>query len=219
MTEESSASGTLPSAPPPPPGDIAEPGLAQPEYPARLDVQHQDSYVRLLPLVKWLLAIPHFIVLAVLGIVAYVVGLIAAIATIITGRYPRGLFDFLVGVGRWNANVSAYLNLMTDRYPPFALSPVDGYPVTFEVDYPEDGRIARWRPILHWLLVIPYAVVTYAITVVAGLCVFLGFFAILFVKRYPRGLFDVVLVAARWQIRTIAYLLWMTPKYPPLAWG
>ncbi len=85
------------------------------------DVQPQEQYNRWLPLVKWLLAIPHFIVLMVLGIVAVVVWLFSAVSVVVTGRFPRGAFDFLVGVGRWGARVNAYLLLQVDRYPPFSL--------------------------------------------------------------------------------------------------
>jgi hypothetical protein len=79
---------------------------------------------RWLPLVKWLLAIPHYIALFFLFIAAFLCVVIAWFAIIFTGRYPRGLFDFVVGVGRWGTRVSAYAFLLaTDRYPPFSLSP------------------------------------------------------------------------------------------------
>jgi hypothetical protein len=77
---------------------------------------------RWLPLVKWLLAIPHFIVLIVLGLIAIVVWVIAWFAILFTERYPRALFDFTVGVARWGLRVEAYVALLvTDRYPPFSL--------------------------------------------------------------------------------------------------
>jgi Domain of unknown function (DUF4389) len=79
---------------------------------------------RWLPLVKWLLAIPRYVVLAVLGLAAIVSVVIAWFAILFTGRYPRGLFDFAVGVGRWGVHVGAYAFLLaTDRYPPFSLTP------------------------------------------------------------------------------------------------
>jgi hypothetical protein len=87
------------------------------DYP---DVEQDLS--RGLPLVKWLLALPHYLVLVVLGIIAVFAIVIAWFAILFTGRYPRGLFDYVVGVGRWGLRVQAYAFLLvTDRYPPFSL--------------------------------------------------------------------------------------------------
>ena len=84
----------------------------------------REDLNRWLPLVKWLLAIPHFIVLAFLWLAAIFVVTFAWFAILFTGRYPRGLFDFVVGVGRWTNRVAAYAFILaTDRYPPFRLSP------------------------------------------------------------------------------------------------
>jgi hypothetical protein len=92
-----------------------------------LDIPYPDAQAELnrwLPLVKWFLAIPHYIVLFFLGMAAAVCVIIAWFAILITGRYPRGLFDFVVGVGRWGVRVGAYAVLLaTDRYPPFSLNP------------------------------------------------------------------------------------------------
>ena len=89
-----------------------------------LDIDYPDAgkLNRWLPLVKWLLAIPHYIVLALLGMIAVLVTIVAWFAILFTGRYPRGLFDFVVGVGRWATRVWAYAFLLvTDDYPPFSL--------------------------------------------------------------------------------------------------
>ena len=92
-----------------------------------LDIPYPDARTdlnRWLPLVKWFLAIPHYIVLAFLGIAAIVCIALAWFAILFTGHYPRALFDFVLGVGRWSVRVSAYAFLLaTDRYPPFSLSP------------------------------------------------------------------------------------------------
>ena len=96
------------------------------EQSVHLDIDYPDvvrDLNRWLPLVKWLLAIPHFIVLAVLAVVAIFAVVAAWFSILLTGRYPRGLFDYVVGVGRWGLRVHAYaVLLVTDRYPPFSLS-------------------------------------------------------------------------------------------------
>ena len=106
--------------------------LMRDEYPStdeeqavRLELDYPDAsrdLNRWLPLVKWLLAIPHYIVLAVLGVAAMICGVIAWFAILFTGRFPRGLFNFVLGVHRWGLRVGAYMWLLiTDRYPPFSL--------------------------------------------------------------------------------------------------
>jgi hypothetical protein len=95
------------------------------EQPVHLELAYPDverDLNRWLPLVKWLLALPHYLALAVLWPAALVAVVVAWFAILLTGRYPRTLFDFVVGVGRWSLRVSAYAFLLvTDRYPPFSL--------------------------------------------------------------------------------------------------
>jgi hypothetical protein len=205
--------GMEPPPPPPPPPVPAGAG----EYPLRADIEHQEEYARFLPLVKWLLLVPHYVVLFVLGILAFLVAIVSFFAVIVTRRYPPGMFDFMVGVNRWAWRVQAYLLLMTDRYPPFTLADDPDYPAMFEIDYPEEGT-ARWRPLFAWLLVIPYLIVAYIIFYLAQILVFFAFFTILFAKRFPEGMFDIVLVAMRWMARANAYAYWLTTRYPPFAW-
>ena len=96
------------------------------EQAVHLDIDYPDAQQdlnRWLPLVKWLLVIPHLIVLALLALGAIFAVVVAWFAILFTGRYPRGLFDYVVGVGRWALRVQAYATLLvTDRYPPFSLS-------------------------------------------------------------------------------------------------
>ncbi len=91
----------------------------QPEL--RYDVAYPERLSRLLIFVKWLLAFPHYIVLMVLGIAAFFAWIVAFFAVLVTGRWPAGLRDFMVGVTRWGYRVTAYVLLLTDRYPPFRL--------------------------------------------------------------------------------------------------
>src|ERR1700686_2435753 len=127
-----------------------------PDYPVRLEIDYPPRLSRLLIFVKGLLLIPHYIALLVLGIGAFFVLVASWFAVLFTGRYPRGMFDYMVGVLRWGSRVGAYQFLMTDVYPPFSLEDDRNYPVRLEVDYPE--QIARWRPLVHWLLVYPAAI-------------------------------------------------------------
>ena len=186
-------------------------------YPVVVECERQEAYNRFLPLIKWLLVLPHAFVLAFLFIGVFFAKLIAFFAVLVTGRYPKGIFDFVTGVLRWTWNVYAYAYLLTDRYPPFALAEDPSYPARFEVVYPEDG-IERWRPLVHWLLVIPFAIVAGLLTYVAGVVVLIGVFVILFTKRLPEGMFNLILIPNRWYLRAFTYGGFMVDRYPPFSW-
>ncbi|MHA7156341.1 DUF4389 domain-containing protein, partial [Arthrobacter sp. TMN-50] len=114
-------------------------------------------------LVKWILAIPHYLVLAILGIAFVVVTVAAGVMILFTGRYPASLFQFTVGVLRWHWRVAFYANgvLGTDHYPPFTLAHTD-YPATFEVDYPE--KLSHGRVLVKsWLLALPHLLIVAAL--------------------------------------------------------
>lgn len=188
-----------------------------PEYPVRLEIDYPDHLSRLLIFVKWLLAFPHYIALFLLGIGAYVVLIISFFAVLITGKYPRGMFDYMVGFERWRVRVSAYVLLQTDRYPPFSLADDPSYPVRLEVDYPE--RIANWRPLVNWLLAIPVLIGAFVIAFIAEVVVIIAWFAILITGRFPQGMFDVVTIAFRWVTRATLFAYWATEAYPPFVWA
>jgi len=170
-----------------------------------------------MPLIKWLLAIPHYIVLFLLHVAAFFALVIAWFAVVFTRRYPRGLFDFLLGVQRWLWRVNAYVFLTVDPYPPFSLDDDPSYPARLQIDYPEE--VDRWRPVVHWLLVIPYGIVASILLTLAEIVAFFAVFTILFTKRFPDGMFNITLIGLRWQARANAYLYWMTTRYPPFVWG
>jgi hypothetical protein len=222
MTETPSApdptgpGGAEPPAPPPPPPPPASAPATAGDYPVYLDIEHQEEYSRFMPLIKWLLAIPHYLVLLVLGIGALFVVIISFFAVLFTGRYPRGMFDYMVGVHRWALRVVAYTDLMVDPYPPFTLADDPDYPVQFDIEYPE--FVNRWRPLVHWLLIIPFAIVAYIIYYLGRILVFFAFFTILFAKTYPEGMFNIVQISLRWLARASAYENWMVTRYPPFVW-
>ena len=208
-----------------------------PPYPVRIEGQLQRDLSRWLWLVKWILAIPHYIVLAFLWLTLLVLTVIAFFAILFTGRYPRGIFDFNLGVLRWTWRVAfySYAALGTDRYPPFTLADVPDYPARLEVTYPE--QLSRGLVLVKWwLLAIPQYIVvgillgggSYAAsraydrawgfgfqTGLIGILVLFAGVALLFTTRYPRGIFDFVLGLDRWVARVAAYVLLMRDEYPP----
>ena len=134
---------------------------SQASYPVRL-TGGWTNLSRWLWLVKMFLAIPHYVVLAFLWVAFLITTVIAGFAILFTGRYPRSLFDFNVGVLRWNWRVGFYVYaaLGTDRYPPFTLVRTD-YPADFEVAYPE--RLSRGMVLVKWLLAIPHLIIVFLI--------------------------------------------------------
>ena len=206
-------------------------------YPVKVHARLDEPLSRWLWLVKWLLAIPHYIVLCFLWIAFAAVTVIAFFAILLTGRYPRPLFSFNLGVLRWSWRVAyyAYSALGTDRYPPFSLAEEPDYPATLDIAYPE--RLSRGLVLVKWwLLAIPQYVVVavlaggaYSVTVASGetwqadvfsggligLLVFFAAIMLLFAGRYPRGLYDFVVGMNRWVMRVVAYATLMTDAYPP----
>ena len=192
-------------------------------YPVSVEGELDPELGRWLWLVKWFLLIPHLIVLPFLWVAFVVLTLIALFAILFTGRYPRGIFDFNVGVLRWSWRVGyyGYSALATDRYPPFSLSSRD-YPANLEVEYPE--RLSRGLVLIKWwLLAIPHYMVVGALQGGLGepgpglvsLLALFGAVGLLFKGRYPGDIFELVLGFNRWTIRVAAYAALMTDEYPP----
>ena len=202
--------------------DVAEPApppapqVSANAYPVSASAELQPSYVRFLPLVKWLLLVPHYIALFFLAIGAAFVAFVSFFAVLITGSYPRSLWDYMVGVYRWTLRVTAYFLLMTDRYPPFSLGQTENDNVFLSAEYPE--RVERWRPLVAWLLILPYLVLASLILALAHVCALLALFTIIFTKRIPDGIFDIMRVALNWQMRANFYSYWLSTRYPPFSW-
>ena len=201
------------AAPPPPPPSVA---AAASDYPVRFDVDYPDRLSRWKIFVKWILAIPHFIIVYLLQAVASVLVLIAFFAILFTKKWPRGLFDFTVQIERWTSNVLAYaILLQRDEYPPFS-GEAGEYPLTLDVDY--DDSLSRWLIFVKWLLAIPHFIALAVLQFIGFILVIIVFFAILFTGRYPRGMFDFVVGVTRWHWRVYGYaILLFTDRYPPFS--
>jgi hypothetical protein len=211
------------------PGAAGAPLAAADVYPVQLEGELEPNLSRWLWLVKWLLLIPHLIVLVFLWAAFVVVTIVAFFAILFTERYPPGLFAFNVGVMRWTWRVSwyGYGGLGTDRYPPFTLADVD-FPARLSVPYPE--RLSRGLVLVKWwLLAIPhYLVISFFLGPGwwwsdewrggPGLILLLVLFAavVLLVRgSYPRSLYDLILGLDRWVARVVAYAALMRDEYPP----
>jgi hypothetical protein len=185
-----------------------------PQYPLRFDVEYPEQLNRWLVLVKWLLAIPHILIVYALANVASIIHLIAFFAILFTTKYPQPLFEFVVNIYRWQANLYAYLGLMRDEYPPFSWEPGQ-YPVSFVVAYPPELNL--WMPLVKWLLAFPHYVALFVLGIAALVVWVIAFFAILFTATYPRGMFDFVVGVLRWGNRVNAYVYFMRDEYPPFS--
>ncbi|MQS09271.1 DUF4389 domain-containing protein [Streptomyces alkaliphilus] len=199
-----------------------------PAFPVRVEADPDEPLSRWLWLVKWLLLIPHYFLLAFLWTAFVVVTVIAFFAILFTARYPRPLFDFNLGVLRWTWRVAYYTTgaFATDRYPPFSLGVRPEYPARLTIEFPE--QLSRGLVLVKWwLLAIPHYLVVGILTAPPsggeqfsppGLITLLAFFAIIavtFTAVYPRGLFDLMIGLNRWVLRVAAYVALMTDAHPP----
>jgi Domain of unknown function (DUF4389) len=207
-------------------GEVEEDTMTSVSYPIRVEGELDAGLSRWLWIVKWFLAIPHFVVLAFLWLAFVLVSIVAFFAILVTGRYPRALFDFNVGVMRWTWRVTyySYGALGTDRYPPFSLGEVPDYPARLDVAYPE--RLSRGLALVKWwLLALPHYLVVgifaggaFATSHGGGLITLLVIIAgvtLAVTGSYPRPMFDFVLGLNRWVLRVAAYAALMTDVYPP----
>lgn len=202
-------------------------------YPARLDGELDPKVSRWLWLVKWLLVIPHVVVLVFLWLAVSALTVVAGFAIVFTGRYPRSIFEFNVGVMRWTWRVSFYATsaFATDKYPPFSLKSDPSYPADFNVDYPE--HLSRGLVLVKWwLLAIPHYLIVavftggwglgwngaWRIAGGGGLITLLALVSavVLAVRaHYPESLFDFVMGLNRWCFRVLVYAALMRDEYPP----
>jgi hypothetical protein len=206
-------------------------------YPVHVNAAVDPRSSRWLWLVKWILAIPHYVVLVPLWLGFMISSVVAFFAILITGRYPRAIFNYNVGVMRWSWRVTyyAYGALGTDRYPPFTLAEVEDYPAHLSVDYP--ARLSRGLVLVKWwLLAIPHYIIVSVFVGgavwgvnrsddwqwnlggsggIVGILVIIAAVILAITGAYPRPLYDVILGMNRWALRVAGYAALMTDVYPP----
>jgi hypothetical protein len=212
------------------------------KYAARLEIDYPEKLDRLTTFFRILWLIPIAIILGLISGVGetitntvflndagevirrtqqtaggLVIGLVSATALMIFFKrlYPRWWFDFSRELTRFEARVTAYAGLLTDRYP----STVEEQSVHLEIDYPNvETDLNRWYPLFKWLLVIPHYFVLFFLSIASVFAMILAWFAILATGRYPRGLFDFNVGVSRWWLRVRAYaFLLVTDRYPPFS--
>jgi hypothetical protein len=183
-------------------------------YPVTFEADYVERRSRLSTFFRLILAIPVAIVLYVFGIVAWFAIVFAWFAIIITGRYPKGLYEFVADFTRFLARVTAYSVLLTDAYPPFSGSHDASYPVRMEFAGPLE-RYSRLKTLFRVILAIPIVILRYVINLLLEIGAFASWIVIVITGKMPRGLFDVMVLANSYTARSDAYLYLLTENYPP----
>jgi len=209
--------------------------MATNEYPARLDIDYPPTLNRVTTFFRLIFVIPIFFLFSIIagsfdgsyvdqqtgemmgGSGGIIVALFVATVLMILfrQRYPRWWFDFNLELNRFATRLSAYMLLLTDKYP----STVEAQTVHLELDYPDvKQQLNRGLPLVKWLLAFPHYVVLILLAIPVIGAVVIAWFAVLFTGRYPRSLFDIVVGYTRWNLRVSAYaILLVTDKYPPFS--
>lgn len=183
-------------------------------YPVSFEMDYVERRSRLTNFFRWLLVIPHLLVLWLWSIAASLAVVAAWFAIVFTARYPRGLYDFVASFLRYMSRVYGYAQLGVDPYPPFTGAEERSYPVRFDVAPPLE-RYSRLKAGFRLILAIPIALVVYAMQIVYGIGSFIAWFAIVILGRQPRGLQDMIQLGVSYQQRASAYFCLITEDWPP----
>jgi hypothetical protein len=188
------------------------------------EIVHQESNSRGQLLLRsffgvFYIMIPHGIALAVMGLVGAILSFVSWWAVLFTGKYPRSLFDFQVGLLQWNARVNARMLNLVDGYPAFGTSAQDNN-VKVNVVYPES--LSRGVLLLRAFLGMFYVMIPHGIClmfrgIATYFVVFIAWWAVLITGKYPKGMFDFVVGTIRWATRINIYMGFLTDKYPPFS--
>lgn len=183
-------------------------------YPVRYEADYVERRNRLTTFFRLLLAIPHLIVLSILGFVAVLAVIVAWFALLFTARWPRSFYDFTAGVLRYAARVYGYVHLVADPYPPFDLGEHPEYPIRLRVAAPLESY-NRLKVLFRLILAIPVSIIAYALYLVAQLGAFLAWFAILFTGKQPEGLQRMIDLGVAYWVRATGYFWLITEDWPP----
>lgn len=183
-------------------------------YPARFEADYEERRSRLTAFFRLLLVIPHAILIYIYGLATLVLVVVVWVAIVITGRYPKGLYDFIAGFVRYATRFLAYTVLLCDQYPPFNGSEDASYPVRLSFDGPLE-RYSRLKALFRSILAIPILVLRYVMNLLLEIGAFAAWFIILITGKLPRGLFDLMVLANSYTARSDAYLFLLTETYPP----
>ncbi len=190
-------------------------------YPATFEADAPERIANWRPLVQWLLAIPHIVILYVLQIVSRVVAVISWFAILFTGKLPEGLANLQCLAIRYSNRTTSYVAFLREEYPPFTFDTVGAdpgdYPAVRTSFIPELENRNRLTVAFRIILVIPHAIILAVLGLVAFVAGIIGFFAVLFTGRWPEGLRTFIVGVLRWSTRVNAYLLLLTDEYPPFS--
>ncbi len=177
-------------------------------------VAYTERRSRLTTFFRWLLAIPHMIVLWFYGLFAGIAVIIAWFAIVITARYPQGLYDFVAGYHRYYGRFSGYFWLLSDPYPPFSGSEEHEYPAVLAIG-PRMEKYSRLLTFFRLILMIPVWIIVYVLGIVASVLVFFAWIVIVILGRMPQGLQNVIEYCLSYTLRSGVYASLLTEAFPP----
>lgn len=185
-------------------------------YPVVYQAEYEERRNRLTVFFRLLLAIPHVLAMYVIGLGVGVATIVAWFAIVITGHYPRALYDFNARALQWLTRLSAYLYLQTDTFPPFGFGDHDEYPVHLLIGEPK-AEYSRVKAFFRLILAIPVAIIQYALQLVAGACALAGWVVAVITGRMPKAIHDGLDLGLAYQAKSTAYLLLLTESWPPFS--
>jgi Domain of unknown function (DUF4389) len=183
-------------------------------YPVTFEADYVEQRSRLTAFFRLILAIPLAIWLYLYGIVAAIAVVIAWFAIVLTGHYPKALYDFVAGFTRFLTRFTAYVVLLSDPYPPFGGSADGAYPVRVEFAGPL-ARYSRAKAFFRLILAIPIMILRYVMNLLLEVGALAAWVVIVITGKMPRGLFDLMVLANSYTARSDAYIFLLTETYPP----